>query len=106
MVKYDKAVAERNKLTALTDKNRFMVSCPSPFETWNLEKELSDYKAASSMLRSDFKREVDFHSRRSVLRQNLPSDLSLEERRRRVLKSEGRPSPLREVISIDEDWPQ
>ncbi|TFA99820.1 hypothetical protein CCMA1212_008268 [Trichoderma ghanense] len=106
MVKYDKAVAERNKLTTLTDKNRFLVSCPSPFETWNLEKELGDYKAASSMLRSDFKRENDFHARRSVLRQNLPSDLSLEERTRRVLKSRGRPSPLREVISIDEDWPQ
>ncbi|KAL7809489.1 hypothetical protein V8C26DRAFT_438411 [Trichoderma gracile] len=107
MIKYQKAVEKREEHKTLTEKDRFMVSCPSPAETWRMEKEYADYTAASRMLKGDFKNDKNFHSRRGELRQYLASqELTPEQRRQGLLRSGGRASKLREVISIDEDWPQ
>ncbi|KAH0493434.1 hypothetical protein TgHK011_000103 [Trichoderma gracile] len=107
MIKYQKAVEKREEHKTLTEKDRFMVSCPSPAETWRMEKEYADYTAASRMLKGDFKNDKNFHSRRGELRQYLASQkLTPEQRRQGLLRSGGRASKLREVISIDEDWPQ
>ena len=107
MVKYQKAVEERGKFAWLTYRRRFMVSCPSPMETWRLEKEYVDYRAAAHMLKIDFLNENAYHKTRKALREFLAGEgITLEQRRRGLLKSRGRGSPLKEVISINEDWPQ
>ncbi|EGR44727.1 uncharacterized protein TRIREDRAFT_111948 [Trichoderma reesei QM6a] len=107
MVKYHKAVEQRAEFKTLTDEDRFMVSCPSPLETWKMEKEYADYTTAALLLKGDLKNDKAFHSRRNGLRQYLASqNLTPEQRRQGLLRSGGRASKLSEVISIDEDWPQ
>ncbi|KAL6856327.1 hypothetical protein J3F83DRAFT_718368 [Trichoderma novae-zelandiae] len=107
VVLYNKAVEERQQLTALSFAQRFMVSCPSPVETWRMEREVWDHKIAHLLLRTSIAADNSFHlSRRSFRRDTASLDVTLAERKRRLLKSGGRGSPLREVISIDEDWPQ
>ncbi|KAL6879949.1 hypothetical protein HDV57DRAFT_521965 [Trichoderma longibrachiatum] len=107
MVKYNRAVAEARQYTDLTERDRFLVSCPSPLETFRIEREFSDYETAARMLKEGMKKNKHFHSSRGELRTNLAQQhLSPAQRRRGLLKSQGRPSKLREVISIDEDWPQ
>lgn len=100
ITQYDEFVRLRTLLQDTNLENRILARRPSAYETWKMEKEFADLGAARNVLNETLDQDVWDQNRHRFRREAACKN------RARMLLSGGYGSSFREVISVDEEWPE
>ncbi|KAL7907705.1 hypothetical protein GGI35DRAFT_454626 [Trichoderma velutinum] len=100
VVRFNEAIRMRDFYETATLEEMIRCTMPAPYETWKMEKEYSDLREALGVVMQT----IDENEREREHRARLWS--RSRSNQINLYRSRGYGSSFREVISIDEDWPE
>ncbi|KAK4082371.1 uncharacterized protein Triagg1_2183 [Trichoderma aggressivum f. europaeum] len=100
LVRFNDDIRERDINETSTAEEMARMTMPTPYETWKMEKECVDLREALGIMMQNFGEDERVRDHRARMWSRSANN------RIDMFRSRGYGSSFREVISIDEEWPE